>query len=93
MDREAAEVGDPAPRVAALEPHGACTLAVDLDDEEPERFRLGLGALDLREDLVGALRPHRGQERLDLVVRHQVDEEVGVVRPRPPDRDAHAGSS
>ena len=50
-------------------------------DEDAERVRLGLRALDLREDLVALLRAHRGEERLDVLVGHELDEEVGVVRP------------
>ena len=64
----------------ALEAHRARALAVGLDDEDAERLGLGLGALDLREDLVASLRAHGGEERLDVLVRDELDEEVDVVR-------------
>ena len=93
MDGEAAEVRDPAADVRALEAHRPGALAVDLDQEDAERVRVGLRARDLREDLVATLRSHGGEERLDVLVRHELDEEVGVVRARAPDRHLHAGSS
>ena len=37
--------------------------------------------------------PHRGEERLDVLVRHELDEEVGVIRAGTPDRDGHAALS
>jgi hypothetical protein len=52
VDGEPAEVGDPAADVGALEAHRPGALAVDLDDEDAERLRLSLRALDLRADLV-----------------------------------------
>jgi hypothetical protein len=84
---EAAEAGDAAPDVRALETHRAGALAVDLDEEEPEPFRVTLGALDLRDDLVASLRARRSEERLDVLVRDELDEEVGVVGARTSDGD------
>ena len=80
-------------RFAALEAHRPRALAVDLDHEDAECVGLGLRALDLREDLLAILRPHGGEERLDVLVRHELDEEVDVVSARPPDRHPHAGVS
>ena len=89
MHGEAAEVRDPAADVAALEAHRPGPLAVDLDDEDAERVGLGVRAVDLGEELLESLRAHRGEERLDVLVRHELGEEVGVVRSRSPDRDVH----
>ena len=41
-----------------------------------------LGAFDLAEDLASLFRAYRGEERLDVLVRHELDEEVDVVRDR-----------
>jgi hypothetical protein len=93
MDREPAEIGDAAAGVCALEAHRPGTLAVDLDDEDSEGIRLGDGARDLRMELVVPLRTHRGEERLDVFVRDEPDQEVDVVRSGAPDGDHYAGSS
>ncbi len=89
VDRESSEVGDPAPDVRALEAHRSGGRAVDLDHEDAERVRLDLRALHFRTDLVVAPRPDRGEIRLDLLVGHEVDEEVHVFLPRPAERDGH----
>ena len=78
---------------AALEAHRAGALAVDLDEEDAERLRVGVRAGDLLEDLVAALRAHGSEEGLDVLVPDEVDEEVGVVGARASDGDGHAGSS
>ena len=93
MHGEAAEVRDTASDVPALEAHRPRALAVDLDQEHAECVGLGLRALDLREDVLTTLRPHGGEERLDVLVRHELGDEVGVVRSRSPDGDFHAGVS
>ena len=62
-----------------LEPHRPGALAVDLDDEDAERLGLGLRALDLGDELLASLRAHRGEERLDVLVRDELDEELDVV--------------
>ena len=66
---------------------------VDLDQEDAERLRVGVRPGDLLEDLVAPLCAHGSEEGLDVLVPHEVDEEVGVVGARAPDRDRHAGSS
>jgi hypothetical protein len=93
MDGQAAQVGDPAASVAALEAHRACALAVDLDEEDAERFGVGAGPADLFENLVAPLRAHCGEEGLDVLVPDEADEEVRVLGPGASDRDRHAGSS
>src|ERR687895_270369 len=75
MDREAAEVGDPAPAVRSLETHRPRRLPVDLHDEHAKRSGLGLAALDLGADRLDVLRADCGEERLDVLVREEVDEE------------------
>ena len=79
MDGKAAEVGDAAALVRALEAHRAGALPVDLDDEHAERVGLGLGAGDLGQDLLATLRSHGGEERLDVLVRDELDEKIDVV--------------
>ena len=93
VDREPAQVCDPAAPVRPLEAHRPCAFAAHLDDEHPERVRLRGRPLDLAQDRFAILRPHRGEERLDLVVREELDEEVDVVQARTSNRHAHAGSS
>jgi hypothetical protein len=93
VNGEPAEAGDAAPRVGALEPHRARPLPVDLDEEEAECLGLALRALDLGQEIVAFSRAHRGKERLDLVVREEIAEEVDVVASCAPDGDAHAGVS
>ena len=65
----------------------------DLDHEDAERIGLRLRARDLLEDLVATLRAHGCEERLDVLVRHELDEEVDVVRRRAANRDRHAADS
>ena len=95
MDREAAERGDPAPLVLEPKAHHAGPLAFELDDEAAVTVRLRRRVLDLLEDLFRRRRAAGSQVRIDVVVGRQLDEEVDVVGPRPPDRDVHgrAGST
>ncbi len=90
---ETAEGGDSAAAIRALEAHRARALAVDLDHEDAVRLGLRLPAHDLLEDLVAPLRPHGCEERLDVLVAHELDEEVDVVRCRPANRDRHVADS
>ena len=93
MHGEPAEARDAAPSVRPLEPHRAGALSVHFDDEEAERLGVALGALDLRADLVVSLRANGREERLDVLVRDELDQEVGVVGARASDRHAHAVDS
>ena len=77
----------------ALEAHRARALAVDLDDEDAVRLGLRLRARDLLEELVAPFRAHRGEVWLHVLVRHELDEEVHVVRRRTANRDRHAADS
>ena len=88
MDREPAEPRDPAAPVADLERHRACAQAVDLDHEEAVFLRLALRALDQPQHAVAVALAARRQERLDLVVVEELDEEVDVVGRRPPNQGA-----
>src|SRR5205085_5636212 len=83
------EPRDSAPSVLDLEAHHAGTLAVDLDDEPPEGERLPLRALDLGQELLRLPRPARAQERLDVVVVGELDDEVEVARLGSADRRPH----
>ena len=87
MHREAAEVGDATSPVRDLEPHRARALAVDLDHEAAELPRLGERALDLGSDAVAVADPDGGEERLDLVVGEELDEEVEIRELGAPDLD------
>src|SRR5262249_43912924 len=89
VNRKPTEVRDPAADVRALEPHGPGALAVDLDDEDTESVRFGLGTFDLGADLVLAVRADCREERLDLVVGHEADEEVDVVLAGTTEGDGH----
>ena len=89
LDREAAEPRDPAPRVGLLEADRARRRPVHLDHEAAERRGLGVGALELREQHVAIGGAHRREERRDLVVRHERDEEVQISRNGSP--EAHLG--
>src|SRR5207248_1884545 len=97
MDREAAEARDPAAAVLDVELHApgeAPPVAVcDLDHEAAEVLRLGKRALDLRGDRLVVARAASGEERLDVVVVRELDEEVDVLGPRPPDAQAHRPGS
>src|SRR6185312_11986026 len=89
MHRQGAEVRDPAPRVRDLEAHQAGRLAVGLDHEAAELLRLGLRALDLLEQPVAVARPHDRHERVDVLVRHQLEQEVDVARLGSPQGHVH----
>ena len=93
MHGETAEAGDAAPAIRLLEAHRARTFAVGLDHEDAVRLRLGLRARDLLEELVAPLRAHRCEVWLHVLVRHELDEEVHVVRRRAANRDRHAADS
>ena len=95
MDGEAAQLRDAAALVRDGEAHDACASAVELDDEASEVLRLALGALDLLEQLVARRGSSRGEERVDIVVARQRDEELDVVGSSAPDRHVHgrAGST
>lgn len=93
MDGEAAEIGDAASAIRPLEAHRPRALGVDLDDENAERLGIRLRLCDLGEDLVATLRTHGCEERLDVRVRDELDEEVRVVRPCATDRYVHAADS
>src|ERR687897_644824 len=95
VDGDAAELRDPATSILLREAHHARALAVDLDHEPPVLVGLALRALDLFEDLLPCRRATGREERVDVVVRRQLDEEVDVVGPGTPDRDTHvrAGST
>src|SRR5919197_1009630 len=84
MNRERAEVRDPAAPVRDLESHhpGAAPLAatVDLDEKAAKLLRLRLRALDLGQEPLAVARPDHRQVRLDLLVAHQLDEEVEIGR-------------
>ena len=58
-----------------------------------ESVQIGLGSRDLRENLVASLRTDGGEERLDVLVRHELDQEVGVVEAGAADCDVHAADS
>src|SRR5205823_3549257 len=79
MDGEPAEARDPAAAVADLEPERPRRRAVDLDHEDAVLLRLALGAFDRLEQRLAVLRPHCGEEGLDFLVVHELDEEVDVV--------------
>ena len=93
MDGEPAQVGDPVPTAAAREAHRPRQVAVDLDHEQAVDVRLGLVPLDVGRQRVTVVRPARGEKRLHILVRDEVDEEVEVVGPSAADRDHYAGSS
>src|SRR3990170_1232802 len=82
---EPAEARDPAPLVDSLEGHRAGRPPVNLDHQHAARLRLGLGALDLSEQLLARGGPDGGEERRDRLVRDEPEQEVDVVVPRPPD--------
>src|SRR5690348_16353542 len=64
---------------------GALTL--ELDDHAPEALRLALGALDLLQHRRRLARAPRPEERIDVVVAIEGDEEVDVVGSRAAERD------
>src|SRR4029079_1539116 len=93
MHGESAEARDAAPRVRPLEPHRACPLSVHLDQEEPERVRFVLRALDLCADLGVSIRANGREERLDVLVCDELDQEGHVVGAGASDGHAHAVAS
>ena len=86
MDRDAADVRDPAADVRPLPEHRAGAVAVQLDDEQAAL--LGI-ALELLGDPVPLVAAAGGQERADGLVGVEVGEEVEVVRLGATERDAH----
>src|SRR6266511_1636835 len=83
VDRQRAEVRDPAATVGDLEAHRAgappFALLLHLDQEAPELLRLRLRAVDLLQEPLSVARPDHGEEGLDLLVAHQLDQEVEVA--------------
>src|SRR5260221_12275628 len=85
---------DLAPLVQQMDPHRAGALAVALDHEATERFRLALGLRDLLEQHRALGHRARTEERPHIVVGEQLEQEVRVVGARAPDRDAaHASEA
>src|SRR5215211_1070655 len=78
VDGKAAEVRDSAAPVCHLEAHRTGALAVDLDHEPPEILELGERALDLGSNAVGVAHANGRQERLDFLMREQLDQEIEV---------------
>src|SRR5919202_5404943 len=95
MDRDPLEVGDPVTDARRLEPHRTgprpLPVPVDLDDEATELARVRGGPVDLRRDRLGVPRRDRAEERLDVLVRRERDEERDVVCARPPDPNGAHG--
>ena len=61
--------------------------------KSPKASRSDSDSRDLRENLVASLRTDGGEERLDVLVRHELDQEVGVVEAGAADCDVHAADS
>src|SRR5262249_17529210 len=95
MDREIAEVRDAGTLVGELEAHPARTnpaaVPLDLDHEPSELLRLGLRAIDLREQPVAVSRPRARHIGLDVLVRHQLNEKVDVAAVGATEPDPVAG--
>src|SRR5690242_19271742 len=89
VHRQRAEVRDSAAAVADLEAHQAGGLAVDLDHEAAELPGLGLRPFDLGGEPFAVARPPHGKVLHDVVLVHQLEQEIEVLRPGPPDGDAH----
>ncbi len=87
MDGQALEVSDPRTAVLLLEAQHTCAGAVQLDDEAAVRRRLTLRSLDLRLDPSAVAARPAGEEGLYVLVIHELEEEVEVVRTCPPDGD------
>jgi hypothetical protein len=92
-EREAAGLGDSVPLVDAVEGDGAGALAVDLDDEPAERLGLVRRVLDLCEHRVGRVGCSTAEKRPRLLIEQQLAQEVGVVRPCPPQLDGHVADA
>src|SRR5437764_2901871 len=89
VHRERPEVRDPAALVGDLQAHQACRFSIQLDHEAAELLRLSLRALDLFQQTRAVARANRGQVRLDVLVGHELEQEVDVSRLGAPDRDVH----
>jgi hypothetical protein len=87
MDGELLEVRDPRPSVLGLEAHDTRTNAVDLDHEPAVRGRIGIRPLDLGGERRSLSTGATAEERLDVRVVHELDQEVEIVTARPPDRN------
>src|SRR6266542_1474333 len=75
VDRQRAAVGE----VEAHQPRTVPVAAVlDLDHEAAELLRLRLGALDLGREALAVARPDHREVGLDLLVAHQLDQEVEI---------------
>src|SRR5205085_6880857 len=87
MHRERLEVRDPVPLARLVPPERTGALAVRLDDHPPERPRLAVRPFDRREQVVARARAPWAEEGIDVGVVVELDEEVDVVRRRPPQLD------
>ncbi len=90
MDCQALEVSDPRTAVLHLEPHHARTSAVHLDDEPAVRRGISLRSFDLGRDRIVVASCPSTEKGLHILVIHELDEELEIVRTRPPDGD-HQG--
>ena len=94
MNRQVAEICDPRAAVRELEAHqpGAPPLSVvlDLDHEAAELTGLLLRPLDLFEEAAAVARTRARQVRLNVFVRHELGDEVDVLRLYAPQPEAVA---
>ncbi len=77
-DREPADASDAAALVHTLEAHRTCALAADLDDEAAERLGLRERALHLGRHLLAPAGAPAAEERLDVRVVDELDEELDI---------------
>lgn len=89
MDCQALEMSDPRTAVLHLEPHHAGTGTVHLDDEPAVRRGISLRSCDLGRDRIVVASCPPAEKGLHVFVIDELDEEVEILRTRPPDRDHH----
>src|SRR5438067_486548 len=87
MNGEPLEMRDPRAAVVDLEAHGARAAAVDLDHESPVPRRIGDRTLELGSEGVAIAGRAAAEERLDVRVIQELEQEVEIVDPCSPDRD------
>src|ERR671923_2097411 len=93
VDGEPLEPRDPRPMVGHLEAHHARAGPVDVDHEASVARWIGYRTLELVRQGGAVARRPAAEKRLDVLVVHEVDEEVEIVLPRAADRDHEVSPS
>ena len=92
VDGEAAAVDDAHPLARDVVARRTRRLAVDLGDEPAERLRLALRPVDVGEHVLERAAARAAEERLRVLARDELEQELGVRAVGAPELDGHAAT-